>query len=289
MTKKRAGKISTLGSQATSIVSVALVLLILGILASIGIATGRATTTVLGNVSVIVKMDQMASKADLKRMTSYLAAAPFAASSAFTSADEVLQQELEYNSEILELLDENPYAPEYEVRLQPAYVNADSIKLVANQLAALGGVDEVVSQVDMVEAVDAAYRKISWVLTVVAAVLLVISLVLIYNTVSIAVYSRRFVIRTMQLVGATGAFIRRPFVWSGVLSGVLSGLLASGLLLLGIRYVEQLDFDMMFAIPAGEVALVCAGMLVLGIVICTLSSLLATNRYLRASYDQLYS
>ena len=288
MTKKTA-KISTLGSQITSVISVALVLLILGVLASIGVAAGRVTNTLLGDVSVIVKMDQNASDADIASMSDLLKNARYAESIQYTSADEVLKQEMEYNSEILDMLDENPYSAEFEVKLKPAYVQPDSITQIGNSLMLQGTVDEVVSQADVVRSVDKATRRVSLILSVVAWILLIISLVLIFNTVSISVYGRRFVIRTMQLVGATNSFVRRPFVAAGVLSGVIAGVLASAMLFVVRAYATSIGEDVINALPIELTAIICLCMIVLGVIICGIASYIATNRYLRATSDVLYS
>ena len=288
MTKKTA-KISTLGSQITSVISVALVLLILGVLASVGIAAGRVTNTLLGDVSVIVKMDQNASDADIASMSDMLKKARFTESVEFTSADEVLKQEMEYNSEILDMLEENPYSSEFEVKLRPAYVQPDSITQIGNSLMLQGSVDEVVSQADVVRSVDKATRKATLVLSGVAFILLIISLVLIFNTVSISVYGRRFVIRTMQLVGATNSFVRRPFVAAGVLSGVVAGVLASIMLFIARAYATSIGQDVINALPVELTAIVCICMIVMGVIICGIASYVATNRYLRATRDALYS
>lgn len=272
-----------------STISVALVLLILGILAAISIATGKITTSVLGQVSVIVKVSPLSSEAETEALGIALSNSSFASSCTFTSADEVLAQEMDRNQEVLDMIGENPYTSEYEVRLAPAYVHPDSILEITNRLSLLNNVDEVLSQTETVKAVASAAKKTSLVLSAVAFILLVISIVLIFNTVSIAVYGRRFVIRTMQLVGATPGFIRRPFVVAGVVAGILAGLIASAILIGGCFYISSLSIDLDAALSWPEIGAICAGMTATGIAICAVSAVCATNKYLRASYDTLYS
>ncbi|MCD8386435.1 MAG: permease-like cell division protein FtsX [Bacteroidales bacterium] len=289
MSKSRTSKISTLGSQITTVVSVALVLFILGVLAVIFLAAGRVSTTIMGEISAIVKLDLGATEAQVQQVGAYLIEAPYTAELEYTSADEVLQQEMEYNAEVLELIGENPYSAEYEVKLKAAYVEPDSIAALSAAVMLLPGVDEVVTQIDMVKSVVSATRRISVVLGCVAGVLLLISIVLIFNTVSIGVYGRRFVIRTMQLVGATGGFIRRPFIVAGLWSGFLAALLASGLLIAAQAYVGQLNVELYLDLPPLTMAAICGALCVLGLAICGIAAMCATNRYLRASYDALYS
>lgn len=289
MATKKTSKISTLGSQAASAVSVALVLLILGVLATLGLAAGRVTNSLLGEVSVIVKVSTLATPEETASIGQNLESQPFAARVVFTSAQEVLEQEMEHNADILDMIGQNPFNSEYEVFLKPAYVHPDSIALASSRISLLNHVDEVVSQAETVKSVTSAMGKASAVLSAAAILMLIISLVLIYNTVSIAVYGRRFVIRTMQLVGATPAFIRRPFVLAGIATGLAAGIIASLLLIGAQAYVTSLGFSGFIEIPAGETAAVCACMIVLGVAICGVAALAATNRYLKASYDALHS
>lgn len=289
MSKKKTNKISTLGSQVASTISVALVLLILGVLASIGLAAEKVTASVLGQVAIIVKVDPMASEADVQALNHYFTNAAFSSSCQFTSAQQVLEQEMEQNQEILDLIGENPYSPEFEIRLAPDYVHPDSINDLTNRLSLINNIEEVLSQTDTVRAVTKTAANASLILICVAVVLLVISIVLIFNTVSIAVYGRRFVIRTMQLVGATASFIRRPFIMAAVASGIIAGLIASGLLIAAQLYLSALSLDFAMTLSWEEISVICVAITVIGVIICSLSAFCATHRYLNASYDNLYS
>lgn len=288
MAKKRRDKISTLGSRITSIISVSLVLFIVGLLATLAIVTHKITVSILSDVNIIVKVDRLADADAVDQLGAYLRQALFSASSEFTSAQQVLEQEMDQNAETLALLDENPYSPEFVVNLKAPYVNADSIQQIVNQLSLRNIVDDVVSQVDTVEAVNQATQRIALGLALVAGVLLLISLVLIYNTVSVSIYGRRFVIRTMQLVGATSGFIRRPFVNAGIWQGVIAALIASLLLIGAQAYVSTLDINLYFNLPWLETLAVCAGLEALGIMICGVAAYFATNRYLNLSLENLY-
>ncbi len=288
MIKKRKAKISTLGSRITSIISVSLVLFIVGLLVTLGIVTNRVTNSILSDVSVIVKVDRLAEPDDVNTLGAELKAAPFTASLQYLSAQQVLEQEMDQNEETLALLGENPYNAEYVVNLRPAYAQADSIVQIVGHLSLRNSVDDVISQVDTVAAVNKATERVTMGLALIAAVLLVISLVLIYNTVSVSVYGRRFVIRTMQLVGATSAFIRRPFVNAGIWQGVIAAVIASLMLVGAQAYVATLDINMYFELPLGQTLAVCACLLGLGMAICGIAAYCATNRYLHLSENNLY-
>lgn len=289
MAKRKSGKISTLGSQVASVISVALVLLIVGVLAAVSLTTHKLNDSLMSNVTVIAKMAPEASSEEQEKALESIKAMPFAAEVTFTASDEVLAQEMEHNAEVLEIIGENPYSSEFEVKLSPKYVHPDSIALVSNMLMFTDGIEEVVSQSDMVKAMNTISTKGTLVLSCVALVLLVISIVLIYNTVSIAVYGRRFVIRTMQLVGATSSFIRKPFIAAGAWWGVFAGIIASSLLWALAWYVHSLDVNLDIAIGPTELCLIGIGLILIGVFICMLASYFATTRYLRASYDELYA
>ena len=147
---------------------------------------------------------------------------------------------------------------------------------------------EVVTESAVIEGVDSMLKRVGAVLLIVAAILLAVSVALINNTISLSIYARRFVIHTMKLVGATGGFIRRPFVMSGMVSGLIAGLAASAFLC-GIRfYVERLDTAIARTLPWEWVALVCVLLTLLGMSICVITAAVATNRYIRASYDEMF-
>lgn len=288
MSKKPKDKISALGSRITAIISVSLVLVIVGVLASLVLATGRLNNAMLGNISVIVKMDTEATADDIAQMSEYLGSAMFVQEVAYTSAEEVLAQEMEEYSETLELIGENPYSDEYEVKLKPIYVDVDSISMITNAIMLQGNVDEVVSPFDAVRTISSFSKTATWILSGAGLLMLIISLVLIFNTVNLSIYARRFLIRTMHLVGATASYIRRPFILSGVLSGLIAAIIAS-IIVFAIRYyVASLNTGIEEILSWGETALVCAGLLLIGMAICGLAAMAATTRYLRASYDDLY-
>lgn len=288
MTRHKNTHISTLGSQVTSVISVALVLVIVGIMALMASAAHLASDSLRGEMAMICRLDLGATAADADRMKQEFGRAGYLSSWLYTSPDDVLAQEMEYNADIIGLLDENPYSGEFELRLKPAYVNPDSMNMIAMRLESIDCVDEVVSPAEAAAAVNAAYGKLMLVLSVVGAALLLISIVLINNTISLSIYSRRFLIHSMRLVGATGGFIRRPFVKAGVIMGVLAGALAS-CVVCGIQgYVRTVEIDFLLAMPWPAVAAVCAGLVVLGVIICGLSAVFATNRYLRLSYDKMF-
>lgn len=289
MTRKPNTRISTLGSRLTSIVSVTLVLIILGILGMTLRASSALSDDIRSNIGFVVKLSREASDIEAGTLRRQISEARFTESLVYSSAEAILAEESELMGTPLDsLLEENPFGAEIEVKVKPAYACTDSITAIATAMEAVPTVDEVVTQATVVDSVNSFLNRLSVVLLAIAAALLVISFVLINNTVSLAVYSRRFIIHTMKLVGATGAFIRRPFLLAGAGTGAIAGVAAAALLA-GIRaYGATFDPIVDVLLPWWTMAWLLAAVILAGVVICVLASMFATNRYLRADYDEMF-
>lgn len=290
MSKKRFAKISTLGSRLTSIISVTLVLLILGILGMTLVASHGLSDDIRSNMGFVVKLSPAASADDASRVKRLLGATPGLASYQFSSPESILAQESQLMGEDIEtMLDgENPFGAEFDVKVKPDYACADSIGALSAAISKDAAVEEVVTDSAVVDNVNSVLHRLSIVLLAVATALLIISFVLINNTVSLAVYSRRFIIHTMKLVGATGAFIRRPFILAGIATGAIAAGVAIALLA-GLRaYAATFDPMVNLLLGWADMALIFIAMALLGILICALASTVATNRYLRADYDEMF-
>lgn len=289
MAKSRSNHISTFGSQLTATISVALSLLILGVLALLLFAGQLGSDTLRNNLGFIIKIERQAGDSDVNRIKQLLNSSDYVSSYVFASAEEIMAAESEsLGDDIASLLDVNPYGAEFDVKLKPEWARADSIDAIQSRLCDDDAIETVLTESAMIEAVNQAIDRISWVLLVVAVVLLVISVVLINNTVHLSVYSRRFVIHTMKLVGATGAFIRRPFLLAGAINGAVAALLASVLLICSLLYLKRFDSFVASCFSFKLCGAIILILFVCGVTICVLASLFATNRYLRATYDDMF-
>lgn len=288
MTKKPA-RISTFGSQATSVISIALTLVILGTLALTALAAHNLTDTVRRNLTVTVKAVPEANNVALNRIKRTLNTHPAVASYTFLSADAVLVQELEFiGQEVSQLLDENPYSAEFEVHLRPQWARADSIEAFNRSIMTDSAVEKIITDSTVVENVNRTFHKLATGLLIVAAALLLISFALINNTVSLSIYSKRFIIHTMKLVGATPGFIRRPFVRAGFINGLIGSLLAVAVLAAGQAYAMHADTDAAALLSWEGAALVYVAIIILGTCLCASAAWWAASRYLRRNYDSLY-
>lgn len=289
MAHRRSAKISTFGSQVTSIISVALVLLIIGLIAMGGMAARNLTDDIRSNLGFTVRMNHESTPDDANALKRVFNEAPYVSAYVYSSPEDIFAAESEYLGEDLSaLIDNNPYAAEFDVRVKPGYASTDSINAIKLAVEALPQVEEVITETSIIDSVNSAISRVTVVLLAVAGALMVISFVLINNTVSLSVYSRRFVIHTMKLVGATRGFIRKPFVRAGAWAGVASAVIATAVLCALLVYIANADPVLARLLSWADMAIVALGLLALGVLICTLASLLATNRYLSAQYDDMF-
>lgn len=285
---KESQRISTFGSRLTAIVSVALVVLLLGAAAMIGLCTRSAGAGLQGTVGFTIRLDRDCSQEALEALQGVLAADAGVATARYLSADSILAYERSQLGEIELGPGENPYSAEIEVKVVPASAGADSIAAMTAAYSGMAGVEEIVAPMEVISSLERTLGRVRTALAVLGAVLLLVSVVLINNTVSLSIYSRRFSIHTMRLVGATAGFIRRPFVRAGVVNGlVASG--AACALLCGLRlWAQAVEPLVDVVLPWRSMALLCAVSVLLGVSLTALTSYFATNRYLAKSYDEMF-
>ena len=220
-----------------------------------------------------------------------IASKPYALNVKTITRDQALATwKAETGEDLSELFGANPLSPEVTFTIKADYASESRIAGIKKEVGRMAGVESVATpDGEMVDAMNRNIERATYVLGCIGIILLVISFVLINNTVHLTIYSRRFTIHTMQLVGATNGFIRRPIVGANLLSGVLAGVLASGVLAIGMAGAPELGFGYLDRIvPWWQLGAVAAGLVVIGAVICTIAAVGATNRYLRKDYDELF-
>lgn len=292
MTQKQRSKLPLFSTKLTATVSVTLVLMILGAVAMIGIMGNSLATDLRQHLGFALTLDEDATPADIAAMKQRFTGARYVASYTYSSPEQVMerwQQMVGDDENITELMEGiNPFAPEFEVHVKALWAHPDSLSALAQRLEMIPGVAEVKVHTEMVEQVNRTVTTIALCGAGFAIVLLIISFVLINNTVRLTVYSRRFTIYTMKLVGATGAFIRRPIVMANILAGLIAVAVASGLLAGLLAWSHSVSPAMREAVSWPMAAWVFAGMIVAGVLICYVASALATNKYLRLSHDDMF-
>jgi cell division transport system permease protein len=190
--------------------------------------------------------------------------------------------------DFLQFLDYNPLPATIDVRLKAGYTNADSIAKIEKQLNASNLVKEVVYQKSLIDVVNDNIRKISMVILGFSLLLIVIAIVLINNTIKLSIYARRFLIRSMQLVGATEGFIRRPFVMRSMLHGFIAAVLSIGLLAGTLWFASQRIPELKGLQDIKAFMILYALLIVTGVVLSGFSTFLAVRKFLRMKSDSLH-
>ena len=292
MSEKNSSKRRVAGSYAMSLVSITLVLFLLGLFAIFVMHARKLSNHIKENIGFEIVMNSDVKVANIYQLQKELEAMPAVKSTEYITKDEALARlSKDLGEDFLEWLgnDANPLLPSIDVRFKAAYANTDSIALVEAQIREYTDVKEIYYQKSLIDLINQNIGKIATVLMVVSLILLVIAIALIRNTIRLSIYAKRFLVRSMQLVGATESFIRRPFLKSGVLQGFIGGLLAD-LMLVGILYVALKRIpDLALIQDKMMVAIILGGVVVLGVVLAWFSTRSALDKFLKANLDKLYN
>ena len=278
------------GAWVSTVISISLVLLLVGV-ASILLLNARSVSDYFKeNLQVSVLMKQDVTEEQALAYQSSLAGLPGVKATTFISREQGIEEMAQMlGRDFLDVFSTAPVPVSIDVNLEAAYVSPDSLEVVKAALASSPLVDEVVYQTSLVEALNANLQKIGLVLGVLILLLLFISFVLIGNMVRLNVFSRRFTIHTMQLVGATRGFIRAPFIGQSALQGLFAALVAI-LLLVGGLFILRKEFVQLFEIFRLDTLLATMGIVVVsGVLICVVSTWIVVGRLVRFGRDQLYA
>ena len=273
----------------TASISTMLVLLLLGAVVFFVLAANNLSVYVRENIAFSVLVSDDMKETDILRFQKELNARPYVKHTDYISKQQALAEQSEaMGTDPAEFLGYNPFTASIEVRLNAAYANSDSVAWIKDEILSDKGVIEINYPQDLLDAVNRNIRKISLVLLGIAALLALISFALINNTIRLTIYSKRFLINTMKLVGASWAFIRWPFLKRNVWVGVLAGVMADAVLVVIAYALVRYEPDLL-AIVTPEVMITVMGVVFLfGVVITTLCALVSINRYLRMKTNELY-
>lgn len=273
----------------SSVVSISLVLLLVGIAAMLLVNAGSVSDYFKENMQVTVMLKDAVSEEDALDYQVRLEKARYIRNTVFVSKEQGRREMADMlGDDFLDVFETSPIPVSIDVTLKADYVSADSLEMVKNEIAKSPLVDEVVYQTSLVDALNANLSRISMVMGVFIALLLFISYVLINNTVRLNVFARRFTIHTMKLVGATRSFIRAPFLVQAAFQGVFSAFIAIiGLVV--IMYFLRSGFEQLFEIFRLDLLLSVFGIvLAAGLVICITSTWFVVNKLVSLKKDELY-
>ena len=278
------------GAWVSTVISISLVLLLVGVAAMLLLNARSVSDYFKENVQVSVLLRQDVTEEQGLAYESTLAGIPGVRATTFISREQGIEEMTRMlGSDFLDVFSSAPVPVSIDVNLEAEYVTADSLEVVKAALSASPLVEEVVYQTSLVEALNANLQKIGLILGVLIVLLLFISFVLIGNMVRLNVFSRRFTIHTMQLVGATRGFIRAPFIGQSALQGLFAALVAI-LLLVGGLFILRKEFVQLFEIFRLDTLLATMGIVVVsGVLICVVSTWIVVGRLVRFDRDQLYA
>jgi len=286
---KKQNKLRFSNMRITSTLSITLVLFVIGVLAFTLVLANKISIQTRENVSVTLVLNDSVNTTEKERLENYLSIAPYIKSFQYIGKEDALN---EYINDLGEdpsaFLGYNPLLASYELKMQATYANNDSLNNISQRLQTFDIIYDIVYQKDILQLLNQNIHRISIIFTCIVAVLLFIAIVLMNNTIRLSIYSKRFIINTMKLVGAKSSFIRRPFIWQAINTGIIASIFAFGALI-GTIYYLQKDYSLFHEFLSAEYLIPIAGcILAFGIFITWISALFAVNKYIRTTTNKLY-
>ncbi len=276
-------------SYLTLVMSISLVLFLLGVLGFILINARELADYFRESISFSVMLDDASKDADIRMLQKDLDAKHYVKSTKYVSKDEAaVKMKQELGEDFVSFLGDNPLPPSIDVYLHAGFTSPDSVAKIEKYVLQYPFVKEIYYPESLLFLINENVKKISFFLLVISSFLFLIALTIINNTIRLSIYSRRFLIRTMQLVGATRSFIRRPFLIQSAFHGLLAALIAMSLLM-GMLYLIEKEFFLMFTFESTNLfLLLAASLIIIGVLINIISTFFSVNKYLSISEDKLY-
>jgi cell division transport system permease protein len=276
-------------SYLTSIISNTLVLFLVGLVLLLLLNTKKLSDYIRENIGFSVMLYDNVREAEILKLQKTLDAKIFVKSTQYISKDKAAQDlQRDLGEDFIQFLGYNPLLPTIDLKLKADYTNPDSISVIEKDLLKNSEIKEVFYQKSLLLLVHENVQKISLIILGFSCLLLLIALVLINNTIRLSVYSKRFVINTMQLVGATDGFIRRPFLLKSMLNGIYAAFIAAILLVLVVYYVQKQIGDILIIKEFFTIGILLSSIFAIGIFLNVISTFMSVTRYLRMKIDDLY-
>ena len=276
-------------SYITSIISISLVLLLLGMVGLLLINGRNIRKQVMESIGFNVILKENVKEADIYQLQKILDSREFILSTEYITKEEAaLETEQMLGEDFIRFLGYNPLPPSIRVRLRQPWANPDSVMIIEQDLMKYDSIEEVYYKKSLLYAVNENIRQITLIILGFSALLTLISVTLINNTIRLSIYSKRFIINTMQLVGATRSFIRKPFLFTSAATGFIGSLIALTLIF-GLVYLLQGEFEGVISLKDYDMLSILAlGVILIGIVLNWISTYFAVNKYLNIKTDKLY-
>lgn len=273
----------------TAGISTTMVLFLLGLVVFFVLTANNLSIYIRENIAFSAILDDNMKETSIIKLQESLNKKDYVKQTVYISKEQALKEQIEaMGTDPSEFLGHNPFNASIEIKLNAGFTNPDSIKWIEKELTANKSIIEVSYPQNLLDSVNRNLQKISIFLLGLAVLLSLISFSLINNTIRLTIYSKRFLIHTMKLVGASWGFIRKPFIarnlWIGILSGAAANAIITALAYMAVKYEPEL----LAIISPESILIVAAAVMVFGVIITTLCAYISINKYLRMKISELY-
>lgn len=290
MEQQKTGKGRLRASYITSIISITMVLFMLGLLGLIIIHGKKFSNIVKENISVSVYLQKNTTEAEAQQLTKSFSEKPYIKSANYISKEDAAASlSSELGEDFVDFLGYNPLPQSIDLSIKAQYANSDSITKIEASLLKNRAVKEVIYQKSLLDQVNSNIKRLTLIFLGFSIVLLLISITLINNTIKLTIYSKRFLIRSMQLVGATEHFVRKPFVKQGIVHGIIASILGLLLIFATMWLLIKKIPELANLTTTNEYLVFSIIIILFGLIISTLSTWFSVNKFLRMRLDKLYN
>ncbi len=273
----------------TAGISTTMVLFLLGLVVFFVLTANNLSVYIRENIAFSAILDDGIKETSIIKLQESLNKKDYVKQTVYISKDQALKEQIEaMGTDPSEFLGHNPFNASIEIKLNAGYTNPDSIKWIEKELMANKSILEISYPQNLLDSVNRNLQKISAFLLGLAVLLSLISFSLINNTIRLTIYSKRFLIHTMKLVGASWGFIRRPFITRNLWIGILSGAVANAILTASAYTAVKYEPELLAIVSPKSIMIVAAAVMVFGMIITTLCAYISINKYLRMKISELY-
>lgn len=273
----------------TACISTTLVLVLLGTIVLFVHSAHNLSNYVRENINISVLINDEMDSLSIQTLKTSFEKAEYVKTLEYISKEEALREECEaQGTDPSEFLGFNPYTASFEIKVKAEFATNEGMDKIVKEMKNTAGVVDVIYSKDLIRAVNDNIRKISLILLIIACLFTYISFALINNTVQLTIFSKRFTINTMKLVGASWNFIRKPFLLNGVVLGLLSAILADSFLLFGVHWIMKYEPQINLIVDWKVMTVVGLAVFIFGMLITFLCTLISLNRYLKMNTNKLY-
>ncbi|MFD0834448.1 cell division protein FtsX [Mariniflexile aquimaris] len=271
------------------VLSIALVLFLLGLLGMLVLNAKKVSDHFKEQVVVTIYLKETAKEVEIKQLEKSLAMADYVKSTEYVTKEQAAEfLKAENGEDFMDFVGYNPLQNSIDVHLKADFVTSEHLEKISEEATSKNFVDEVTYDNDLVNLMNENVQKISFWVLVISGIFTIIAVLLINSSIRLSVYSKRFTIKTMQMVGATKQFIRRPFVWKSVRLGIIGAIIALIGMAIVLYYINKTFPELGLVDSPALIVLLFAFVFALGIIITWISTHIATQRFLNLKTDQLY-